>query len=47
AIVGIMRAVGPCHVQDWPSVPLLFAWTFPALIARMIKGRTLGKNPAE
>ena len=45
--VGIIRAVGPCHVQDWPSIPLLFAWTFPALVSIMIKGKTVGRNPVD
>ncbi|CAG8614562.1 3046_t:CDS:1 [Paraglomus occultum] len=47
-IVGIIRAIGPCYVQqDWPSIPLLLVWTFPALLVRLVQGKTVARNPID
>ena len=45
--IGIFRAIGPCYVQDWPFIPLLFAWTFPALMVQVLKKRTVSKHPED
>ena len=45
--LGIYRAAGPCNIQEWPYIPLLLAWTLPAILIRICKGKVIAKNPEE
>src|SRR5204862_196099 len=44
-IAAISRAAGPHSCEDWPFIPLLLSWTFPAVFKRVISGTIVGKDP--
>ncbi|GBB88025.1 hypothetical protein RclHR1_14540004 [Rhizophagus clarus] len=46
-IAGISRVTTPAVCEDWPYIPLLFAWTIPAIYKRVIWGHLIVKNPIE
>src|ERR1044072_537051 len=41
---GLFRAMGPCTVEDWPYIPLLFAWTLPVIYIRVTGGKVVFIN---
>ncbi|CAG8472149.1 9506_t:CDS:2 [Ambispora leptoticha] len=44
-IAAIARVFGPVVCEDWPYIPLLLAWTLPAIYRRIIHGRLLVRDP--
>nr|CAG8520263.1 4828_t:CDS:2 [Entrophospora candida]CAG8646211.1 7872_t:CDS:2 [Entrophospora candida] len=44
-LAGIVRAIGPCIKEEWPYIPLILAWTLPAVFRRAIGGIVVVHNP--
>ncbi|CAG8479707.1 9091_t:CDS:1 [Ambispora leptoticha] len=44
-IAAIARVFGPVVCEDWPYIPLLLAWTLPAIYRRIAHGRLLVRDP--
>ncbi|CAJ0633559.1 2009_t:CDS:2 [Entrophospora sp. SA101] len=42
---GIVRAIGPCIKEEWPYIPLVLAWTLPAICRKAVGGIVVVHNP--
>ncbi|CAJ0751379.1 18127_t:CDS:2 [Entrophospora sp. SA101] len=39
------RAIGPCIKEEWPYIPLVLAWTLPAICRKAVGGIVVVHNP--